>query len=122
MKLVNIFIISFTSLLLQGCDSTESKVKKVLMCGIAVDELGNSQARINYKHNLPKMFGGKEPNISSYEITRIAGEAREELYMDFPGKEKNLELLLEEYEEDYCEDLHKEPNTDRVQFVKKVLD
>ncbi|MDF2784202.1 MAG: Uncharacterized protein K0S95_737 [Pantoea eucrina] len=122
MKIVKILIIGFASLVLQGCDSTESKVKKVLMCGIAVDELGNSQARINYKNNIPKMFGGKEPNINSYDIKRIAGEAREELYMDFPGKEKNLELLLEEYEEGYCEELHKQPNTDRVQFVKKVLD
>jgi len=122
MKLRTILIITFSSLILQGCDSTETKVKKVLMCGLAVDQLGNSQAKANYSKNLPNMFGGKEPNISSYDITRISGEAREELYMDFPGKQKNLELLLEEYEEDYCEDLHKEPNTDRVQFLKKILD
>ena len=122
MKIGNILLLSIVALILQGCDSTESKVKKVLMCGLAVDQLGNSQAKANYEKNLSSIFGGKEPNISSYDITRISAEARDELYMDFPGKQKNLELMLEEYEESYCEDLHKEPNTERVQFVKKVLD
>lgn len=42
MKIYKIVIIIAGLFVLQGCDSQETKVKKLLKCGLAVNEIGNS--------------------------------------------------------------------------------
>lgn len=49
MKIYKIVIIIAGLFILQGCDSQETKVKKLLKCGLAVNEIGNSLAQENYK-------------------------------------------------------------------------
>ena len=43
--------------MLQACDSMEDKVKKVLKCGLAVNELGNSTAKSNFNANRMTLKG-----------------------------------------------------------------
>lgn len=109
-------------IMLQACDSAEDKTKKMFMCGIAVNELGNRTAKENFDKNRMVIFDGKVPDLSSYDVSRIAEEAREELGMHFPNHRENAKRLIDAYEENYCVDLHKVPQTEQMKLFKKMVD
>lgn len=56
MKIYKIAIIVAGLFILQGCDSQETKVKKLLKCGLAVNEVGNSLAQENYKKMVSLLY------------------------------------------------------------------
>jgi hypothetical protein len=84
---------------LQGCDTQETKVKKLLKCGLAVDELGNEHAQDNYKKNSMLFFGTTPPALSHNEMVKIGDKAREELWMDSRNSRGTVQKLLEVYGE-----------------------
>ncbi|WP_312772933.1 hypothetical protein [Atlantibacter hermannii] len=121
-QLAKIVLLMTSVAMLQACDSMEDKVKKVLKCGLAVNELGNSTAKSNFNANRMTLFKGDAPHFSSAEIYRIDEEAREELGMDFPNHRENAKRLIEEYEEGYCVDLHKVPETSEIKTLMRIID
>lgn len=121
MKISKIVIIVAGLVLLQGCDSQETKVKKLLKCGLAVNQLGSAQAKENYEKNGVSIFGGSPPNISSYDMMRIGQDARDELWMNGRNSRGEVKKLIEEYEESYCADMHKVPNDEKIERLKVIL-
>lgn len=122
MKIIKIVIIAVGLVFLQGCDSQDTKVKKLLKCGLAVNEIGSSLAKENYKKNgVSVIFNGSEPNISSYDMMRIGQDARDELWMNGRNNRGQLTKMVEEYEESYCTDIHKVPHDERIENLKMLL-
>lgn len=121
MKKSKLLILVAGLVLLQGCDSQETKVKKLLKCGLAVNELGSAQAKENYEKNSMSIFGGSPPNISSYDMMRIGQDARDELWMNGHNSRGEVTKLIEEYEDSYCVDMHKEPKSEIIKKLKVML-
>ena len=121
MKLTRAVIIAFSLLLLQGCDTQETKVKKLLKCGLAVDELGNEHAQDNYKKNSMLFFGTTPPALSHNEMVKIGDKAREELWMDSRNSSGTVQKLLEVYGEKYCIELHQEPNDKNIKMLRQLM-
>ena len=117
----NIILVAM-ALTLLGCDSGEDKVKKFIKCGLAVKELGDEAARENFDKNKSNILDGKTPDLTSYDISRIGNEARDELGTYFPNKRERARRMIDEYEKDYCVDTHKVPETDKIEFLKRVID
>jgi len=117
-----VFLITLALLTLQGCDSGEDKVKKFIKCGLAVNELGDETARNNFDKNKSNILDGKAPDLTSYDIARIGSEARDELGTYFPNKRESARRMIDEYEKDYCADTHKVPESEKIEFLKRVID
>lgn len=122
MKIYKIVIIIAGVFVLQGCDSQEAKVKKLLKCGLAVNEIGNSLAQENYEKNgVTAIFGRSPPHISSYDMMRIGQDARDELWMNGRNRRGEAQRIIEEYEESYCVDIHQVPDDENIKKLKLML-
>lgn len=56
MKIYKIVIIIAGLFVLQGCDSQETKVKKLLKCGLAVNEIGNSPGTRKLRKTVSRLY------------------------------------------------------------------
>ncbi|WJM84720.1 hypothetical protein QUF31_16550 [Dickeya chrysanthemi] len=121
MKTFKIVMISVGLIFLQGCDSQETKIKKLLKCGLAVNQVGSSLAKENYQKNGVSIFGDTPPKISSYDMMRIGQDARDELWMNGRNSKEEMKKLIKEYEEGYCIDMHKVPNDENIGKLKLLL-
>ncbi|GDM23868.1 hypothetical protein [Escherichia coli] len=117
-----ILLIALIVFLLEACNNQDSKVKKLLKCGISVEQLGNQKAKDNFKkYGVTSIFGNSPPNISSYDMMRLGEEARDELWMYGGNTRGQMERLIETYEEDYCVNIHKVPNDKEIENMKRLL-
>ena len=118
MKIFGIIVVTIGCILLQGCDTQETKVLKYMKCRIAVDQ----QAKVNFHMNgVTSVFGDEIPKMSGYDSMRLQQEARDDLKMDVPNKRLSVENLIDEYEKSYCADIHQSPQKEKIKELKYIL-
>lgn len=122
MKIFGIIVVTIGCILLQGCDTQETKVVKYMKCRIAVDEIGDQQAKVNFRMNgVTSVFGDEIPKMSGYDSMRLQQEARDDLKMDVPNKRLSVENLIDEYEKSYCANIHQSPQKEKIKELKYIL-
>ncbi|MBJ3815841.1 hypothetical protein F9C28_13085 [Shimwellia pseudoproteus] len=80
------------------CDNTDIE-KQTIKCGLAISELGNAQARSNFRirENIPHIMA---------DIYLIEEEAKDELGMYSTDRQRQHRLMIDEYNSWFCRDIH----------------
>lgn len=94
------YILLSLCLFLTCCDGTDIE-KQTIKCGLAISEVGNAQARVNFRshENIPHIMA---------DIFIIEEKAKDELGMFGTNRQQQQQLMIAEYNSWFCRDIHEQ--------------
>lgn len=108
MKYLMAIVVCVSAPVLQGCDNQSRHVEELLRCNLAVETLGNSQAKRNFARNEVAVFGEKIPEINSRELLELDRHTREELNAPSQSASNTLVRMVATWNSSNCMALHQQ--------------